>query len=145
MSMKSLNPFWIVGFTDGEGCFHIGIAKNKSHTTGYQVLLEFVLVQHVRDVQLLHKIKDYFDCGVVRASHGNCMAYRVRDQKHLAEIIIPFFEKHELCTKKKLDFLKFRKVMSMVTKNEHITEASLEKIKNIKKALEDLSVAPEEA
>ena len=28
---------WIVGFTDGEGCFSVSIVKNKSMTLGWQV------------------------------------------------------------------------------------------------------------
>ena len=86
-----LDAQWIVGFVDGEGCFHIGINKNSEMTIGYQVLPEFTVVQHQRDVQVLHALKSYFGCGVVRSNHGDRMAYRVRSIEHLLNKIIPFF------------------------------------------------------
>jgi len=32
-----LNPNWITGFVDGEGCFYIWITKSKSHKIGWRV------------------------------------------------------------------------------------------------------------
>jgi hypothetical protein len=48
-----LETQWIVGFVDGEGCFHVGIARHEDMRTGYQILPEFTVVQHERDVQIL--------------------------------------------------------------------------------------------
>ena len=74
---------------------------------GFQVLPEFTVVQHERDVQMLHALKAYFGCGVVRVNHGDRMAYRVRKlQTSCVEIIVPFFMKHPLKTKKNVDFKK---------------------------------------
>jgi hypothetical protein len=73
-----LNEEWITGFVDGEGCFHVGIATHKEMTAGLQVLPEFTVVQHKRDVRVLHSLKEFFGCGVVRVNHGDRMAYRVR-------------------------------------------------------------------
>src|SRR5262245_52093026 len=64
-STMDLEAGWVVGFTDGEGCFHVGIAKHPEMTAGVQVLPEFTVVQHERDVQVLHALKAYFGCGVV--------------------------------------------------------------------------------
>jgi hypothetical protein len=65
-----LNAQWVVGFVDGEGCFHIGINQNPEMKLGVQVLPEFTVVQHEVDVQVLYGLKDYFGCGVVRKNHG---------------------------------------------------------------------------
>ncbi len=37
-----LEAQWIVGFVDGEGCFHISINKNDTMTAGFQVLPELL-------------------------------------------------------------------------------------------------------
>ena len=66
----NLHAEWITGFVDGEGCFHVGINTNLGLATGFQVLPEFTVVQHERDVQVLHALKAYFGCGVVRLNHG---------------------------------------------------------------------------
>ena len=127
-----LSPEWIVGFVDGEGCFHVSINRHDEMTMGYQVLPEFTVVQHESDVQILHALKAYFGCGVVRQNHGDRMCYRVRDQGHLREIILPFFEKHLLKTKKRMNFLKFRDVLKMMERGEHLTDQGLEQIRVMK-------------
>jgi hypothetical protein len=127
-----LNAQWVVGFVDGEGCFHVGIHKNQTMKLGVQVLPEFTVVQHQVDVQVLHAFKDYFGCGVVRKNHGTRLCYRVRGQENLLHKILPFFEKHQLKTRKRVDFAKFRKILLLMQKEEHLTPDGLEKIRQIK-------------
>ena len=126
-----LEAQWVVGFVDGEGCFFVGVNTQPEMKTGYQVIPEFTVVQHERDVQLLYALKKFFGCGVVRRNHGDRMAYRVRGFDHLQERVIPFFERHPLKTKKRLDFLKFRKVLILMQRNEHLTLEGIEKIRQI--------------
>ena len=126
-----LDAKWIVGFVDGEGCFFIGVNPHPEMTTGYQVLPEFTVVQHERDAQLLHALKQFFGCGGVRSNHGDRMAYRVRSLEHLKTIIVPFFMKHPLKSKKCMDFDKFRQVMLLMEKKEHLRKEGIEKIKLI--------------
>ena len=126
-----LSPEWITGFVDGEGCFHVGINRHSEMTAGYQVLPEFTVVQHERDVQLLHAMKAYFGCGVVRTNHGDRRAYRVRGIKHLLEYIIPFFVKYPLKSKKRVDFEKFRRILFMMDAGDHLKEEGVEAIRRI--------------
>ena len=126
-----LDAQWITGFVDGEGCFHVGINAHAEMTTGFQVLPEFTVVQHERDVQVLHALKAHFGCGVVRTNHGDRMAYRVRGVKHLLEHIVPFFVKHPLKTRKNVDFLKFRDVLLLMQAGNHLTAEGVERIRSI--------------
>jgi hypothetical protein len=126
-----LEAQWIVGFVDGEGCFHVGINAHPEMRSGHQVLPEFTVVQHERDIQVLHALKAHFGCGVVRRNHGDRMAYRVRSQEHLMQRIIPFFEQHPLKTRKRVDFEKFRRVLLLMERGEHLTEAGIEDIRRI--------------
>jgi hypothetical protein len=57
---QSLNPNFITGFIDGEGCFHITIAKKTGYRTGYSVNLSFSIGLHSKDVDLLRSIQEYF-------------------------------------------------------------------------------------
>ena len=126
-----LDAQWITGFVDGEGCFHVGINAHAEMTAGFQVLPEFTVVQHERDVQVLHALKAHFGCGVVRVNHGDRMAYRVRSVKHLLEHIVPFFVKHPLKTKKNVDFLKFRDVLLLMEAGNHLTVEGIERIRSV--------------
>ena len=130
-----LEAQWVVGFVDGEGCFFVAIDPHSERTSGFQVLPEFTVVQHQRDVQLLHALKQFFGCGVVRRNHGERLAYRVRSLDHLNEKIVPFFEKHPLKSKKRVDFLKFRKILQLMTKQEHLKRDGIEGIRAIAKMM----------
>ena len=126
-----LDAQWITGFVDGEGCFFIGINPHEEMTAGVQVLPEFTVVQHERDVQILHALKAYFGCGVVRVDHGERMAYRVRSLKHLLAHIVPFFVEHPLKTRKNVDFLKFRDVLLLMEAGNHLTAEGIGRIRSI--------------
>jgi len=126
-----LDAQWIVGFVDGEGCFHVGINPHPEMSAGVQVLPEFTVVQHERDVQVLHALKSYFGCGVVRKNNGDRMAYRVRGHEHLSKNIIPFFEKHPLKSRKRVDFIKFREIVILMGRGEHLTSEGVERIRAI--------------
>ena len=127
----NLDPHWVVGFVDGEGCFHIGINPHAEMKAGHQVLPEFTVVQHERDARVLHGLKAFFGCGVVRVNHGDRLAYRVRSLEHLQEKIVPLFLSHPLKTKKNVDFLKFRDVILLMERGEHLTPQGIENIRRI--------------
>jgi hypothetical protein len=126
-----LDAQWIVGFVDGEGCFHVGINPHPEMSAGFQVLPEFTVVQHERDVQVLHALKSYFGCGVVRKNNGDRMAFRVRGHEHLSKNVIPFFEKHPLKSRKRVDFIKFREIVSLMGRGVHLTGEGVEQIRAI--------------
>ena len=126
-----LDAQWITGFVDGEGCFYVGLNPHQDLATGIQVLPEFTVVQHERDVKLLHALKAYFGCGVVRSNHGDRMAYRVRGIKHLLERIVPFFAKHQLKSRKRQDFEKFRHIVLKMETGDHLTPQGVEEIRRI--------------
>jgi hypothetical protein len=126
-----LEAHWVVGFVDGEGCFFVGINRHPEMSAGFQVLPEFTVVQHKRDIQVLYALKKFFGCGVVRTNHGDRMAYRVSGVKHLNEMIIPFFEKHSLKTKKNVDFRKFRKILLLIKRGQHLESDGINEIRTI--------------
>ena len=125
-----LSPDWVVGFVDGEGCFHVSILRHPEMTTGYQVLPEFTVVQHERDLQILYALKRFFGCGVVRRNHGDRWAYRARKLECL-ERICEFFTKHPLKTKKNVDFVRFRRIVQKMKEGRHLTPDGLREIVEI--------------
>ena len=126
---------WITGFVDGEGCFHVAINRNKEMTIGYQVLPEFTVVQHKRDVDILYALKKFFGTGVVRKNNGDRMAFRVRNRKDLKDHIVPFFKKYPLQSVKKNDYEIFCQVLNMMDEGVHLTLQGLERIKLVAKRM----------
>lgn len=129
----NLHAQWIVGFVDGEGCFHVSIVANRTMKLGFQVIPEFVIVQHKRDIQILYALKSYFGCGLVKKNHGNQYSFCVNNYEHLYYKIIPFFETHLLKTKKRIDFEKFRFVVKSMILDRHLTSEGLEELQKFVK------------
>jgi len=127
----TLSPDWITGFIDGEGCFHVGISAHPEMAFGYQILPELTVVQHERDIALLHRLRTAMRCGVVRRNRGDRYCWRVRDLKNLAEIIVPFFEKHPLKSRKGVEFHRFARVVRLMARGDHLTREGFERIRRI--------------
>ena len=124
---ERLDDSWIVGFVDGEGCFHVALNKQPKMSVGYQVLPEFRVVQHQRDEKLLYRFQDYFGFGQVVVNHGKRKEFRVRGIKNLNKIVT-FFTKNSLRTSKRFDFLLFSQIILMMNNKEHLRREGLEKI-----------------
>ncbi len=122
-----LTADWVVGFVDAEGCFYVGINPHPSLKTGYQVLPEFRVVQHERDVQVLYALRRFFGCGVVRRNHGDRWELRIRKLECLRRVV-EFFEAHPLRTKKQVDFKKFARVVRWMTEGRHLSREGLTEI-----------------
>ncbi len=123
-----LSPYWVTGFVDGEGTFYVGINRNLTMTSGYQVLPEFRIVQHERDIKILYALKKFFGCGLVRVNHDTRYELRIRSIEHLRNIVFPFFDKYPLITQKKFDFLKFKKIVKLMEEKKHLTSKGVEEI-----------------
>lgn len=92
-----LDNKWIVGFVDGDGCFKVIETKQGNRYC-------FVVSQDKRSIDVLYGLKKKFGCGFVNRAGGNMFEYRVANQEHLKNIILPFFEKNPLHTSKIQDF-----------------------------------------
>ncbi len=119
-----LSPDWVVGFVDGEGCFYVGINPHPDMKVGYQVLPEFRIVQHERDIQVLYALKRFFRCGVVRRNREDRYELRIRKLSCLLRVV-EFFEKHPLKTRKNVDFKKFARIVRWMAEGKHLEQQGL--------------------
>jgi hypothetical protein len=132
-----LDPLWIVGFVDGEGCFSISIFKNVTSRLGVQVFPEFVVTQGAKSLIVLEKLQNFFECGKIyenrRADNHreNLYRYCVRSLSDIQDKIIPFFEQHELQTAKQQDFLAFCQVVKAMKNRSHLAQDGLQDIRKL--------------
>lgn len=127
----NINPYWLSGFVDGEGTFYVGVNKNKTMKTGFQVLPEFRIVQHQKDIKLLYALKKYFGAGVVRVNHDTRYELRIRSLSHINNLVIPHFVQYPLLTQKKFDFIKFKSIINLMNQNKHLNVNGIKEILNI--------------
>lgn len=126
-----INPWFITGFTDAEGCFSIRVRNTTRTRIGWHIECVFSISLHLRDLPLLQEIQSYFG-GVGRISVGKNCGYFVSSIEDITTVIIPHFVKYPLITQKLGDFLLFKTVVDMINAKEHLTMEGLQKIVSIK-------------
>ena len=142
-----MDPNWIRGFVDAEGCFSIIILKRSQLKTGWGVEAKFSIVLHEKDRIILELVQSYFG-GIGKIyPHGKIgVQFQVSSLQELTNIIIPFFNKYPLITQKKVDFILFKEIVDLMSRKEHLTIEGLRKILALKASLnlglsENLKVA----
>lgn len=120
---------WLVGFTDGDGCFNIYYNKNKK-----TFIFTYLLSQSVNNAQILYKIKKNLGIGTIN-KNKNMLSYKVKRIDHIINIIIPIFEKNILLTSKYYNYINFKKAIYIYI-NENLSKE--DKINKILKIKEDI-------
>jgi hypothetical protein len=92
-----LNPNYIVGFVDGEGCFCISLNKNGNRLPEVRLIFEIELRED--DELILRKIQETLGCGkLYRLNYVRYekwrphVEYKVSNFKDIDQKIIPFFK-----------------------------------------------------
>jgi len=122
IDQKILDPYWLAGFTAGEGCFYISISSKAN--TGVQVQLVFSLTQHNRDEALMNSLISYFNCGQIKKSKYSWLTFNVTSFSDINEKIIPFFNKYNVLGIKSQDFVDWCKVVELMNNKVHLTTVS---------------------
>jgi hypothetical protein len=122
----------VTGFIDGEGTFYCGINPRSDMKTGFQVTLEFVITQHIRDVLLMHKLVEFFNCGYLIKDGPTKYQYRIRNINDLQNHLFLLLDEYPLQTQKSLDATAFRLIHSLILAKKHLTVEGLDEIRNIK-------------
>ena len=130
---------YVVGLTDGEGCFYVNIGKYPAYRTGTRIQMHFHLKMQERDKKLLEKVRNTLDCGAVyyqkerRANHAQCYRYTVSSQTEIFNKIIPFFQQHPLqSASKHKSFNIFCQIADLFKKRVHLTKKGVKRIRLLK-------------
>jgi hypothetical protein len=127
------DPFWVIGFVEGEACFYVQVSKAKSTKMGIRVNIRFIITQHSRDALLIKSLVSYLGCGHYReVINKSACEFVVSGFSDNNTIIIPFFKKYPLQGVKALDFADFCKVADIINVKGHLTTDGLVQICNIK-------------
>ena len=127
-NILNLDNYWLAGFTQADGCFHISIVKSKTHKTGFSVRLEYSLKQN--DSIPLKLLCEKLKMGNLSQYHTGIWCYKSTGYK-TASLLINYFDSYHLFSGKYVSFLKFRKVYIMITEGKHLEDKGIIKIKSI--------------
>ena len=134
LSLTLINPWYITGFSDGEGCFHLAVNKHKRFKHGYSLGVSFKIHLHSRDLALLEKIKSYFGVGNIYKLKKGSIQYQITSINEL-KVIIDHFDKYPLVTSKWADYLLFKQGVELIQNKEHLTQEGLIKFLAIKASM----------
>lgn len=127
-----MNPNWLSGFVEAEGCFSVVIFKNKTSKLGEAVKLSFILTQSIRDESLMKSLIEYLGCGNTNLDSTGTINFKVTNFSSIKNIIIPFFAKYHLKGNKNLDLSDFSEITRLMENKSHLTLDGLNKIKQIR-------------
>lgn len=124
------DPYWLLGFIEGEACFGILTQVPKSNK-GLSVFLRFKITQHSRDEKLMLNVAKYFECGSLQYTK-NRIDFVVQKFSDITTKIIPFFNKYSLLGTKLDNYLDFCKAADIMSKKDHLTKQGLDQILDLK-------------
>jgi hypothetical protein len=121
-----LDPWFVSGLTEGEGCFCVSFAVRSKRRAGLEVRPSFSLSLNEKDLDLLRDLQAFFGCGWIRESKTDrTFKYEARAVRELLDRIIPHFERHPLRGSKALSFAAFADVCRMVEQGDHLRRDGL--------------------
>ena len=133
---------YIVGLTDGEGCFYVNVHDSPSYRSGARIDLSFHITMQENDRTLLEKVKNAFACGNVyyqkeqRSNHAQCYRYTVGSHRNINGSVIPFFRRHPLqSASKQRSFAVFCKIAGIVATKKHLTTWGVAEIRRLKQLM----------
>ena len=129
-STQAANWF-LAGFIEGEGCLSVGIKAHPTCRSRFYVDPGFYLYQHESGRRILELASSTFESGRIYPKSGSprVLVYEVSSTRVLHERVIPFFERFVIpfgC--KGQTFERFREIVEMIIRKEHLAPAGLAQI-----------------
>jgi len=134
---SKLNPYYLDGLVDGEGCFSITFNRHKNNRIEVRLIFEIELRED--DKEILERVKETLECG--NLYHLDYKRYRkwkphfkykVSNLRDIVQKVIPFFNKYPLQAKKRKSFEVFSKVANLMLLKKHLTPEGISELKNLK-------------
>ena len=123
--------WFLAGFIEGEGALTVSVKRHPTTSSGYYVDPEFFLYQHTSGRPLLELGKRVFQSGRIYPKPGNpsVLVYAVSAQRDLQQKVVPFFERYILpFTCKRESFERFREILKMMERQDHLKPTGLARI-----------------
>ena len=134
LPVTSINPWFVTGFVDAEGCFLLQV-RNRNNS--WYVEARFDISLHKKELELMKQIQNYFGgAGGINIHGKDSLQYTISSIKEINERVLPNFDKYPLITQKYSDYLLFKEAINLINSKKNMTkEEFLEKIVGIKASM----------
>ena len=82
-----LNPWFLTGFSDAEGCFTIKVQPNAKLKTNWRVRPVFSITLHLKDLSLLNAIQNTLGVGKINKCGKKAVIYAVDSIKEIPPLL----------------------------------------------------------
>ena len=125
-----ITPDYIVGLTEGEGCFLVCLRKNN------RIDLRFFIAQAIGNKPLLEDVQKFFKVGSVYQKsnvQGKLPAYAFETAKRddVYNVLLPFFKKHKLRGYKAKSFSTFAEIAGIIKGRQDKRKLSKEELEYV--------------
>ncbi len=128
--------YYLAGFVDGEGSFHLTFRHRKDYKLPWKVSLCLNVSQ--KDKVILALVKRHLQCGSIRDKGDGVWMYEVNNLTAIREHVIPFFRKFGfLSAKKKRDFAIFRQMAELMADGDHLSREGIERLLELRENMND--------
>ena len=128
--LNKLDPWFMTGFVDAEGCFSIELYKDSKAKFKYTPRLVLIINLHVKDLPILLSFKDTFGVGTV-STKGKVTSYTVKTFKDLA-VIVNHFKLYPLVSSKYLVYQYWLQAYNILATKEHFNYQGMTKLATLK-------------
>ena len=123
---KPLNPHFFSGFVQSDGCFHIGLQKDKTAKYKIRIKPTFYVTQlNSKDKKIspvLRMARNLLQVGhYIPDRKNNCSSLCVNTLKDLNNNVLPHFEEYPLLSEKKKDYIVFKQIVEKMNKKLYNT------------------------
>ena len=107
-----IDPWFLTGFVDAEGCFTLSITKSKIVKSGWVIKPRFKISLHEKDLQTLKSIQSSFSVGRINKQGLESYQLRICIIKDIS-VIIDHFDKYPLISQKFVDYQLFKQAYEL--------------------------------
>ena len=131
---EKLHPQYVIGFIDGEGSFSVSIGKHKTLKRGLEVRPEFEIELRADDRDILERICATIGCGRIydlsyeRYGWYPHVKYKIGGIRDMQKYLLPFLDRHKPQAKKGEVYKRFRQIVTMFSRKEHLTDKGFKTI-----------------
>ena len=131
VNQKISDPFWLAGFTTGEGCFFV---DTYTHKNKLRVKLKLKIPQHSRDEELINSLVTFFNCGHVYTKKRKTF-FQVQKFSDITLKIITFFKQYKIIGVKSYNFIDWCNIAEIMKSKQHLTVLGANVIYKIKQGI----------
>ena len=120
--------YFLAGFIEGEGALCVSIKHHPTARLGYLIDPEFFLYQHESGRWLLELAGEVFETGTIFRKHGSprVLVFAIHSLRSLIDKVVPFFERYVMpFSCKRATFERFREIVDLMERKEHLTADGL--------------------